>query len=101
MHDCVRELLSKANNPEEEETESLCTLVTTVGESLDNQKGRLYMDVYFTRMKDLAKDRKRVPSRLQFMLQVSKSDPCAVMFLIDFTGCDRVAGTEVEGSSAT
>ena len=43
------------DNPEEEEIESLCTLLTTVGSVLDTQKARAHMDVYFSRMKELTK----------------------------------------------
>ena len=57
-------------NPEEEEIESLCKLLTTVGAILDsNQKARAHMDIYFTRMKELAKGQHVTP-RMQFMLQV-------------------------------
>ncbi|KAG8690393.1 hypothetical protein FRC11_011932 [Ceratobasidium sp. 423] len=40
MHGCVRGLLSDVINPEEEEIESLCTLLITVGRSLDNPKAK-------------------------------------------------------------
>lgn len=69
MHECIKKLLSNVDNPEEEEIESLCKLLTTVGEDLDTSKARGHMDVYFTRMKELAKS-SNVSSRMQFMLQV-------------------------------
>jgi translation initiation factor 4G len=69
MHECVQKLLRNVDNPEEEEIESLCKLLSTVGGMLDaNTKARTHMDVYFTRMKELAKG-SQVSSRMQFMLQ--------------------------------
>ncbi|KAF5355138.1 hypothetical protein D9756_005480 [Leucocoprinus leucothites] len=68
MHECVKKLLGNVNNPEEEEIESLCKLLTTVGSILDTQKAHAHMDVYFQRMKELTKS-PNVSSRMQFMLQ--------------------------------
>ncbi|KAH8113023.1 ARM repeat-containing protein [Phellopilus nigrolimitatus] len=67
MHECIKKLLSNVNNPEEEEIESLCKLLSTVGQSLDTSKARGHMDVYLSRMKELAKS-SSVSSRMQFML---------------------------------
>jgi len=72
MHECVKRFLRNVDNPEEEEIESLCTLLTTVGSILDTQKARAHMDVYFSRMKELTKSL-HVTSRVQFMLQVCVS----------------------------
>jgi translation initiation factor 4G len=69
MHECVKKLLGNVENPEEEEIESLCQLLKTVGQLLDTPKARAHMDVYFTRMKELGKSL-NVSSRMQFMLQV-------------------------------
>ncbi|TFY54696.1 hypothetical protein EVG20_g9603 [Dentipellis fragilis] len=68
MHECIKKLLGNVENPEEEEIESLCKLLTTVGQSLDTQKAHAHMDVYFSRMKELCKSG-NVNSRMQFMLQ--------------------------------
>ncbi|PBK86898.1 hypothetical protein ARMGADRAFT_471303 [Armillaria gallica] len=68
MHECVKKLLWNVENPEEEEIESLCTLLTTVGQLLDTAKARAHMDVYFSRMKELTKS-PYVSLRMQFMLQ--------------------------------
>ncbi|KAK0195864.1 armadillo-type protein [Armillaria mellea] len=65
MHECVKELLM---NHEEEDIESLCMLLTTVGQLMDTTKARAHMDVYFSRMKVLMKSL-NVNSRMQFMLQ--------------------------------
>ena len=69
MHECVKKLLGNVQNPEEEEIESLCKLLATVGSMLDTSKARAHMDVYFSRMKELVKSLS-VSSRMQFMLQV-------------------------------
>jgi translation initiation factor 4G len=69
MHECVKKLLNNVDNPEEEEIESLCKLLTTVGKLLDTARGGPYMDIYFTRMRELTKNPK-VNSRMQYMLLV-------------------------------
>ncbi|TFK23170.1 hypothetical protein FA15DRAFT_670779 [Coprinopsis marcescibilis] len=68
MHECVKKLLGNVENPEEEEIESLCKLLTTVGGLLDTPKAHAHMDIYFSRMKELTKS-PNVSSRMQFMLQ--------------------------------
>ncbi|KAF8161290.1 armadillo-type protein [Crassisporium funariophilum] len=68
MYKCVQQLLENVDNPEEEEIESLCTLLATVGGLLDAAKARTHLDVYFSRMKELTKS-PNVNSRLQCMLQ--------------------------------
>ncbi|THH33090.1 hypothetical protein EUX98_g1117 [Antrodiella citrinella] len=68
MHECVKKLLHNVENPEEEEIESLCKLMITVGALLDVPKARAHMDVYFQRMKELVRGT-NVNSRMQFMLQ--------------------------------
>ena len=69
MHECVKKLLGNVDNPEEEEIESLCKLLATVGSMLDTQKARAHLDVYFSRMKELTKSLNVTP-RMQYMLQV-------------------------------
>ncbi|KIJ15614.1 hypothetical protein PAXINDRAFT_114833 [Paxillus involutus ATCC 200175] len=68
MHECVKKLLVNVENPGEEEIESLCQLLKTVGQQLDVPKAWADMDVYFARMKELRKDL-NVSPRMQFMLQ--------------------------------
>ncbi|KAI0042560.1 hypothetical protein FA95DRAFT_1575660 [Auriscalpium vulgare] len=68
MHECIKKLLGNVENPEEEEIESLCKLLITVGVLLDTPKAHAHMDVYFSRMKELTKS-KNVNSRMQYMLQ--------------------------------
>ncbi|KAJ7188713.1 armadillo-type protein [Mycena filopes] len=67
MHECVKKLFGDAED-REEEIESLCTLMSTVGLLLDTPKARAHMDVYFSRMKELRKSC-NVNPRMQFMLQ--------------------------------
>ena len=72
MHECVKKLFANVGNPEEEEIESLCRLLTTVGKLLDSPKARAHLDIYFTKMKELRKSGDVAP-RIQFMLQVSSA----------------------------
>ncbi|KZP05638.1 hypothetical protein FIBSPDRAFT_1053990 [Athelia psychrophila] len=55
VHECLKKLLGNVENPEEEEIESLCKLLSTVGALLDTPKARAHMDVYFSRMKELTR----------------------------------------------
>lgn len=68
MHVCIQKLLSNAQNPEEEEVESLCKLLTTVGKMLDAGAKPQYMTVYFQRIQDMLKTG-TMNSRMKFMLQ--------------------------------
>jgi len=91
MHECVKKLLGNVENPEEEEIESLCQLLKTVGQLLDTPKARAHMDVYFTRMKELGKSL-NVSSRMQFMLQVcGYVFSLSIVLIIVISGCHRVA----------
>lgn len=69
MHECIKKLLSNVEDPEEEEIESLCKLLTTVGGALDTTKARNHMDIYFGRMSELARNT-NINSRMQYMLLV-------------------------------
>ncbi|KAI8347221.1 armadillo-type protein, partial [Mortierella sp. GBAus27b] len=68
MHECVKKLLANVKDPEEEEIEGLCKLMTTIGLQLDHEKARSHMDVYFSHMAELTKNNK-LPSRIRFMVQ--------------------------------
>ncbi|KAH8548386.1 armadillo-type protein [Umbelopsis sp. PMI_123] len=68
MHECIKKLLSNVSDPEEEETESLCKLMTTVGKDLDHPKAKGWMDIYFERIKELQSNNK-LSSRIRFMIQ--------------------------------
>ncbi|KAI5476427.1 translation initiation factor eIF-4F [Pseudohyphozyma bogoriensis] len=67
MHECIKKLLSNTDNPEEEDVESLCRLLTTVGSGLDVPKAKQHMDIYFQRMKMISNSPK-VSSRIRFMI---------------------------------
>ncbi|GAA6010225.1 hypothetical protein JCM10207_005675 [Rhodosporidiobolus poonsookiae] len=67
MHECIKKLLANTDSPEEEDVESLCRLLTTVGKGLDNVKAKQHMDVYFSRMKTIA-DSPKTNSRMRFMI---------------------------------
>ncbi|KAF9303184.1 hypothetical protein BGZ74_004217 [Mortierella antarctica] len=68
MHECVKKLLANVKDPEEEETEGLCKLMTTVGLQLDRPEAKSHLDVYFNRMIELTKNMK-LASRIRFMVQ--------------------------------
>lgn len=67
MHVCIKQLLSDVANPEEEDIESLCRLLTTVGKQLDTQKSRGHMDIYIQRMREMS-DNATISSRMKFMI---------------------------------
>lgn len=72
MHECIKKLLANLDTPEEEDIESLCRLLLTVGYQIENtsKDGHGYMDIYFVRLKAIV-DNNTVSSRLIFMIQVS------------------------------
>lgn len=67
MHICIQRLLANAQDPEEEEIESLCKLLSTIGKQLDTGKNQSYVDIYFQRMKEM--NIEAMNSRMRFMLQ--------------------------------
>ena len=73
MHECIKKLLANLDTPEEEDIESLCRLLLTVGYQIENtsKDGHGYMDIYFVRLKAIV-DNNTVSSRLVFMIQVSR-----------------------------
>lgn len=68
MHEQLKKLLGNVN-PEEEDIESLCIIFTRAGSILDTPKAHARMDVYFRRIRELAKN-PNVNSRMRSMLQV-------------------------------
>ncbi|QRW12569.1 mRNA cap guanine-N7 methyltransferase [Ceratobasidium sp. AG-Ba] len=75
MHECIKfkRLFADMENPEEDEIESLCMLLTTVGQQLDTPKVENYMDIYFNRIAEMSKSRSLSPatqSMLQDVLQL-------------------------------
>lgn len=69
IHDRIKNLLANVENPDEQQIESLCLLLATVGGLLDSPKARAHIDVYFSRIRQLHKN-PNVNLRLQLMLQV-------------------------------
>ncbi|KAI0250913.1 armadillo-type protein [Lactifluus subvellereus] len=68
IHECIKKLLANVKNPEEDEIECLTILLTTVGSLLDKPKARAQLDLYFSRMEELTKN-KNVNARAVFKLQ--------------------------------
>jgi hypothetical protein len=54
MHECIKKLLADSQNPKEDDMESLCELLTTVGPQLDTPKARTHIDIYFLRIQAIA-----------------------------------------------
>ena len=97
MHKCVKKLLSNVDNLEEEEIESLCKLLATVGSHLDTPKARAHLDVYFSRMRELTKS-PNVNLRLQFMLQVCRSSFLYVFICAHTSHFYRTLSNSVTGN---
>jgi hypothetical protein len=67
MHSCVMQLLSSVSDPEEEDIESLCKLMTTIGARIDHEAARSHMETYFARITEVSNN-KKLSSRIRFML---------------------------------
>ncbi|CAA2972934.1 eukaryotic translation initiation factor 4G-like isoform X2 [Olea europaea subsp. europaea] len=68
MHECIRKLLGQYQNPDEENVEALCKLMSTIGEMIDHSRAKEYIDAYFDRMLQLSNNMK-LSSRVRFMLK--------------------------------
>ncbi|KAM7512206.1 hypothetical protein LguiB_011081 [Lonicera macranthoides] len=68
MHECIKKLLGQYQNPDEEDVEALCKLMSTIGEIIDHPKAKEHMDVYFDMMAKLSNNMK-LSSRVRFMLK--------------------------------
>ncbi|KAK8639806.1 hypothetical protein V6N13_138175 [Hibiscus sabdariffa] len=68
MHECIKKLLGEYENPDEEDVEALCKLMSTIGEIIDHPKAKVHMDAYFERMAKLSNNMK-LSSRVRFMLK--------------------------------
>ncbi|KAG8485087.1 hypothetical protein CXB51_021118 [Gossypium anomalum] len=68
MHECIKKLLGEYENPDEEDIEALCKLMSTIGEMIDHPKAKVSMDAYFERMAKLSNNVK-LSSRVRFMLK--------------------------------
>eukprot|EP01018_Ginkgo_biloba_P033520 Gb_34242 [translate_table: standard] len=68
MHECIKTLLGEYQNPDDEDVEALCKLMSTIGYMIDRSKAREHIDAYFNRMTKLSNNQK-LSSRLRFMLK--------------------------------
>eukprot|EP01018_Ginkgo_biloba_P007512 Gb_05240 [translate_table: standard] len=68
MHECIKKLLGEFDNPDEEDLEALCKLMSTIGHMIDHSKAKEHIDAYFGRMTMLSSNQK-LSSRLRFMLK--------------------------------
>lgn len=68
MHGCIKKLLGEYQNPDEEDVEALCKLMSTIGRIIDHPKAKEHIDAYFTRVEALSNNMK-LSSRLRFMLK--------------------------------
>ncbi|RWR80586.1 eukaryotic translation initiation factor 4G-like protein isoform X3 [Cinnamomum micranthum f. kanehirae] len=68
MHECINKLLGQHQNPDEEDVEALCKLMSTIGEMIDHPKVKVHMDAYFDVMLKLSNNHK-LSSRVRFMLK--------------------------------
>ncbi|KAJ7950725.1 Eukaryotic translation initiation factor 4G [Quillaja saponaria] len=68
MHECIKKLLGQYQDPDEEDIEALCKLMSTIGEMIDHPKAKEHMDAYFERMKMLSNNM-NLSSRVRFMLK--------------------------------
>ncbi|KAJ9558450.1 hypothetical protein OSB04_013064 [Centaurea solstitialis] len=68
MHECIKKLLGQYQNPDEEDIEALCKLMSTIGAMIDHPKAKEHMDVYFDTMYRLSNNMK-LSSRVRFMLK--------------------------------
>ncbi|KAF5761256.1 putative MIF4G-like, type 3, initiation factor eIF-4 gamma, MA3, MIF4G-like domain superfamily [Helianthus annuus] len=71
MHECIKKLLGfnqKNPNPDEEDIEALCKLMSTIGEMIDHPQAKEHMDAYFVMMFQLSNNM-ALSSRVRFMLK--------------------------------
>ncbi|XP_068655930.1 eukaryotic translation initiation factor 4G-like [Aristolochia californica] len=68
MHSCIKKLLGQYQNPDEEDVEALCKLMTTIGEMIDHPKAKEHMDAYFEMMSQLSTNQ-LLSLRVRFMLK--------------------------------
>ncbi|XP_054780320.1 eukaryotic translation initiation factor 4G-like isoform X2 [Prosopis cineraria] len=68
MHECIQKLLGSYQDPDEEDIEALCKLMSTIGVIIDHPKAKEHIDAYFERMK-LLSNNMNLSSRVRFMLK--------------------------------
>jgi translation initiation factor 4G len=70
MHECIKKLFGNYDDPDEENIEALCKLMSTIGEMIDHVKAKEHMDAYFDMMSMMSTSQK-LSSRVRFMLRDS------------------------------
>ncbi|XP_062182870.1 eukaryotic translation initiation factor 4G-like [Phragmites australis] len=70
MHECIKKLIGDFHNPDEENIEALCKLMSTIGEVIDHPKAKQHMDAYFEIMQKLSTSQK-LSFRVRFLLRDS------------------------------
>ncbi|CAL5069164.1 unnamed protein product [Urochloa decumbens] len=68
MHECINKLLGEYQNPDEEDLEALCKLMSTIGEMIDHPRAKVHMDFYFDLIQKLSENSK-LSSRIRFIMQ--------------------------------
>ncbi|KAM0910115.1 hypothetical protein ACQ4PT_014374 [Festuca glaucescens] len=73
MHECIKKLLGEyqhpdEENPDEEDLEALCKLMSTIGEMIDHYRAKVHIDFYFDIIQKLSANSK-LSSRIRFMLE--------------------------------
>lgn len=68
MHAVIQELLADVSNPEEEEVESVCRLIPTIGAALDIPESTALWEKYIERLRRLTVNTK-LSTRVRFMVQ--------------------------------
>ncbi|XP_010544557.1 PREDICTED: eukaryotic translation initiation factor 4G isoform X2 [Tarenaya hassleriana] len=68
MHGCIKKMLGYNEEPDEENIEALCRLMSTIGEMIDRSKAKGSIDAYFEKMKMLS-NKQELSSRVRFMLK--------------------------------
>ena len=67
IHACIRRLLkTEGQQPDEEQMEALCKLLTNVGIEIDTEKSKQIVDNYFMQIREI---KKKVPPRIRFLLE--------------------------------
>jgi translation initiation factor 4G len=71
MIECLMKLCSDPSHPEDEETETMCKMLTTMGKTFDSssRKNKEWLDIYFQRMEEMYKS-STLSSRVKFMILV-------------------------------
>ncbi|KAI8380801.1 hypothetical protein BD560DRAFT_444491 [Blakeslea trispora] len=69
MLECLTRLCADPKNPEDEEAETMCKMLTTIGRALDSssKNNKEWLDAYFMRMKEMY-DSTTLSSRVKFMI---------------------------------